>query len=592
MTVATSPAYDGSPAASTWQINYVTNDTVGTAFGLAGTGVGWMVRTNHLHLAPGTYLLNQFRGAVRYVSDTECDAVRFVLLESADHVTAVPVTLGNGLQYIDLTADKGDDTLHIMEADLGDVSVTLEAGKFYYFGVALRGTAGRTTNRPQAYALADTEGPQGDQFYASTATADFPVSGFSYFDAASAREAFKFALKIKTNNRIVFETAYSAAAVISVPKRVDGSYWIKWEDAVVEDGQAFTCALDIEDGGVQVTRNTLVLDFGATDQITFGGANVALNAVTPEAGDTFDLAARYTPTANTSDLFWQNKSTPQGVSNLDVITASHAVKNAGTRGAEYTVTNPPDMLDMSGTATVAKIQIGWEPVVIFGDSQAIDGPTQFGGVLPGAFTFPRIVWHAGISSSRVQADIASVIAGYRRYKHETPGSGDLCEMKGIVFVWAGYGVNDINQIGDTAANRNVLMGKLLYRVTEILGDVAQTGNQILVIGLPPYSKAGGATDDEAQTILHQLNPALEGIAIGLRAAYVNPWHAMCQAGTAWAAIPTFFGDYTLDAGAHYSEAGITIVAQAAVRSLETAIIGGWWANPARRYARERGLLLP
>lgn len=593
MTVATYPAYDGTGDASTWTLNYVTNDATGTAFGLASTGVGWLVRTNHLNLAPGTYLLNQFKGVVRYASDVDCDAAYFVLLESADHVTATPVTLGNGLQYIDMTADKGDETTHIMTSSLGDVSVTLEAGKYYYFGLAMRGTVDRTTGHPAAIAMTDGEGPQGDQFYVSTTTAPFPVSGFSYFDGASGREPFKFALTVTTANRIVYETTYSAAALIGVPKRTDGDYWIKFEDVVVADGEAFTCALDIEDGGAQVTQTTLILDMGATDQVTFGGANVALNAVTPEAGDTFDMGVHCQPTTAKADLFVQNKSVAQGaVGNLDFVTFSHAVANASTRGTEYTSISSPTMLDMSGTAAVAKIQVGWEPVVIFGDSQAINSAGFFGAELPSAFTYPRIAWYAAISASKVHENAGASTAGYQRYKHDTPGSGDLCEMGGIVFVWAGYGVNDINEIGDTAANRNPTMGKYLHRTAEILGDVAQNGNAMLIIGLPPYSKSGAATDDEAQTILHQLNVSLEGIAIGLRAPYVNPWHVMCQSGTSGATIPTFAAAYTSDEGAHYSAAGMEIVCAAAVRSLETAIIGGWWSNPARRIARQIGRLWP
>lgn len=591
MTVATYPAYDATDDASTWELSYLTNDNIGVLFGMANTGVGWYVKTNHLNLAPGKYLLSEFRAAVAYTSDTECDALYFVLLESADHVTAAPVTLGNGAQYIDITSDKGEDASHTITADLGNVAVTLEAGKYYYWGIAMRGTVGRTTSRPAQYCMKDGHGPQGDQFWIKTSTADFPTSGFNYFDGASGREPCKYSLKVKTANRIVYQGAYAAAQVVGVPRRTDGDYWIKFENANVADGEALTVALDIEDGGEQSTVTTMVLDFGATDQVTFAGQNVALNAGTPEAGNDIDIGLNFRPTTGKADLFYENMEVGQGFFGAnDFQTWSHATRVNSARGKDYAVA-APSILDMSGTAAVETIYIGWEPVVILGDSQAVNDNTKYGGLLPSSFTYPRIAWHSAMGASKFYQSATSSTAGYLRYKHTTAGNGDLCEMTGIVFVFAGFGINDLQEIGTDETARNKIVAIMLSRLTTLLDDLQDNANAALLIGLPPYSKAGSASEQEAQTVKNQWNVGLEGLAIAMRCAYLNPWWDMVDRATANNAIPTFAAAYTSDAGAHYNATGCQIVCDLAVQAFESNRVGGPWVKRNTR-GRYPGLLLP
>jgi len=54
-------------------------------------------------------------------------------------------------------------------------------------------------------------------------------------------------------------------------------YWIFLRGVVVDDGEMLTVALNNQANAAEVATQTLTIDMGATDQVGFGGANVALN---------------------------------------------------------------------------------------------------------------------------------------------------------------------------------------------------------------------------------------------------------------------------------------------------------------------------
>jgi hypothetical protein len=586
---STYPTYDGTVNASEWTYGLLDfSGTLAFAYlGATGTDERWLYKTMLLNLQPGDYLLEEFKAIVAYTSDTQCDVAYFAILKDTSG-TLTPVTLSNGLGYIDITADKGADVTHLMTADLGDVTVTLETGSVYHMALFLRGKAGRTTAHPGLKSMGTAQGPQGSCYSGEVAGATFPAS---ITDTADAGSQARFLLKFKTGNRILYSGAYSAAAQVLIPKSTDKDYWVTFSPTVVADGQAFTCVLSYDNDSNAAARTTMVLDLGATDQVTFGGANVALAAAAAEAGDAMYLGVNVRPVTGKMDLFYQNRTTGQGAEGAaDFTTISHACKNGAARDAEYTVA-APSFLNMSGTATVTKLEVGWGMAVMFGDSQCSSASSRLATHLPTSFEHPRQVWHAWISGNQLMDTVnATHTAGYLRWKHGTPGLGDLCEMTGTLFVWGGFGVNDVSNDSDTRAERNGFVMGFASRVATILQDAANKGCSVLVIGLPPYSD-GNANTHEAKTIQLQLNPALEGLAVGCQGAYTNPWYRMVS-GSQSADVPAFAAGYTEDGGLHYNSAGAAIVADGAAKSVESAIVGGWWSNPARRYARSKGLLLP
>jgi hypothetical protein len=225
-----------------------------------------------------------------------------------------------------------------------------------------------------------------------------------------------------------------------------------------------------------------------------------------------------------------------------------------------------------------------------GDLFSTSSTNRFGYYIPRSFTYPRIYWLAYKSGNSLTA-AGTASAGYLRYKSTTPGQGDLCEMRTPLFCFAGMGINDISVAVTTDETaRNKIIALMATRLAEILDDLQDRGLPSLLIGLPPYSDAN-ASEQEAQCVL-QWNATLEGLAIGVRAAYYNPWHVMCTGGTSANTIPEMYGTYSDDAGLHYSAAGNALVSQRADEVLETGMVGGWVSNPARRYARRFGRLVP
>lgn len=603
MTVATYPAYDGSPDASAWTYG------LGAALNAGGfyrggfgelTNVRWITATMPLNLQPGTYYLTEVGVMCGKTDVDDLGDVRFAIYESTG-AALTPVAFDDGTTYIDMTAEKtvqDSSSAKVGPTTVASVPFTIVTGKTYHLVWALQGLANRSNGTPGFMFMTDGHGPQGLTLYINDglqANATFPAAFTG--EVSDTGECPRGYIKFTTPVRKLLSTAYTTAADLLIPYRTDGTFCIKYQAAVVADGQAFQSVMHYENASSDATRTTLVLDFGATDQVTFGGASVALAAAGAEAGDTIDMLAEFRASSK-ADLFWTNRTTGQGPEGVgDFATFSHKVRATTTRAAEYSI-DKPAYLKNTGTAAVAAIQVGWEPLVLFGDSQLSIPSSRLGFHLPTAFTHPRIFWESWISGNTMTDGVGggSQSPGYLRYKSTTAGNGDLCEMKGCVFVFGGFGVNDLSGIGTTEANRNKIVALLATRYCEILDDLQDRAIPTLIIGLPPYSTATNASEQEAQTIKTQFNPLLEGLAIGVRAAYCNPWHAMVQGGTAADAVPTFLYEYTFEGneatkGLHYNTTGAAIVASMAARALETGIVGGWWSRN-RRLQRQNGSLFP
>jgi hypothetical protein len=592
MTVACYPAYSASTL-SNWYYGSAGSASTGTVVSSAlGTDVGWVHYLNKFPMQPGRYYMTTFQGTVGYADAVNTDTIYFVVYTKGG-TTYSPVTLSNGLTYIDITANQpANINFTNMSAALGDVYFDLEAGKTYYYGLQMKGITGHENNGPQTKTLLADNGPQGQSTTHSIKQTARPTVLTSVTDGTGS--ANKFSLYFKTAVRKLLISTYAAADKVFIPYRYNADWVVKFGSAVVADGENFTCKIEYVNGSSEATEGTLVLDMGATDRVTFGGQNVALAAAAAEAGDTFDLLLNVRYSGTKWDLFYQNRTSGQGPAgaDTDLATISHCVAYSGTRGSAswYDFTNQPVYLNMTGTATVATIEVGYEPLVLFGDSQVSLADHRYAEHLPGAFTYPRIYWLAALGGGSLITSLAGhSTAGYLRYKSTTPGQGDLCEMTGVVFVFCGYGVNDFTAYADTDVERNGRVMEWIQRAAEIICDLQVNANQCFIIALPPYS-AVTANVHMAQCIKNQFNVALEGLAIGSRSPFLNPWWDMVVQSAANDDVPTFNTTYCTDT-VHYNTVGAAAVSALAVKAFESNSVGGPWTKRNTR-GRRPGLLLP
>lgn len=596
----TFPQYDAADRATfTFGLNNTIAGTGTFNSAIPAATAGWLMAGHVMDLQPGEYTLEGVKVAWQFTEPADCDTA-YVALYEVDGTDLIPAQFSNGDLRVDVSSYLPNNLNTVATTIPIDRTFTAEASKRYTILVCMnsKATAGGN-NRPSFRRMNVGQGPQGvDIYYRPQGIIDFPDGTLG--GSTITTSALHLEYTISTTNRKVFASSYSAAKDMLIPVFTDRDAVVKFASAVVAEGQTLTAAMRYNNSGNAGTRTTLALDMGATDQVTFGGANVALAAAGAEAGDTFDLMVQHRPVTGKMDVFFQNRTTGQGPEGAaDFVTISHACKNDaagdGSRGQEYTV-GVPEYLSLAGTAAVASIEVGWEPVVLFGDDQVSIADDRLGAHLPSAFTLPRIYWDASIGGNLLTETVTSShTAGYLRYKHGTPGGGDLCEMTSVLFCFAGFGLNDVTQIGTTEANRRVYASRVIQRTAEILSNLDSTSGAI-IIGLPPFSLSGSASEDEAKTIQHQINPALAALAEAARCACYIPWDDMVATDTESDAIPTFIAAYTGDAGLHYNSAGAAIVAAAAARAYEANIAADVRmpsnsARPPRTTNRDINLLL-
>jgi lysophospholipase L1-like esterase len=299
-------------------------------------------------------------------------------------------------------------------------------------------------------------------------------------------------------------------------------------------------------------------------------------------GDTFDFMIQTNGTA--ANLLYLNRTDGQGGQGVgDIATISHHAKGTSTREGSYTMAAAGwRHLSVTGGGTIGTVQIGWEPVVIFGDSMA-SYSGRYGQYLPGAFTYPRMHWRAQISGNRLQSTSSgNHTAGWLRYKHTTIGLGDLCELRDVVFCFAGYGLNDISLIGTNPANVPTVTAGYFDRFDAIIADLQANGNQPLVIGLAPYHHVPNASEQEAQAIIAWIAEYADRADASLF-AWITPWWDLVDQSTASDPIPKIRAEYTSDSGTHINATATQAIVPLVAQAYESGFVGGVWSRSFRRY---------
>lgn len=338
--------------------------------------------------------------------------------------------------------------------------------------------------------------------------------------------------------------------------------------------------------GSRTLTNTMIVDMGATDQITFAGANAALvNGA--ENADIFDMCMTIRPNGANSDLnlFYQNKERGSGNEGTgDYCTKGHyqVVNTArGVYSAAGTPTAPEFVSYLRALAVdgiVEALEVCDEIMVLLGDSQTAsqgsnfpllgrNDPIRLGNAVRNTFS-EWSWWVSGISGNRVTATVGSThTGGFARWNNATAGLGDLIDMYPHFLSWNGFGINDISAYvtgaeGSTEAfdSQRRIVAEICYRLTQILESlVVSAGTNVsraMLFGTPPFPGLAGATAQKDEAVL-LLNAAVKGIAAGFRCAFYDPWS---------------YVNSDIDnnlSGSHYVDASALFVAQQMRRNFDS-----------------------
>jgi len=558
-------AYDAA-AISTWEYgsSVVGDDTYGGIGSSAS--VRWGVRTQKLNLAAGDYVFTQLLARIAFTGNADNDQCAFVLYEK-DGTDLVEV-----VRY-DLTSQKTNNaSTHTATYDLSNLSVTIESGKEYQFGLAQRGAVTRSSNRPgwrrRNSGWSNEESTSWD---GTAGVTTLPATISPTFGTSTAQ--FGYQLTFTTKNRIVFSGSIVSAMI---PRRTDGVSSIKI-DSFVGDATASVITLrdsDVSSGAVD--RLVLNVDHTA-ETISFAGTSQALVG---QQGDTFDFMTQVNGTA--ANLLYLNRTDGQGGEGVaDIATISHRAKDTGSRGGSYTLgASTFRFATFSGGGTIGNVEIGIEPIVIFGDSMA-SYSGRLGQYLPSAFTYPKINWRAQISGNRLTVNsTGNHTAGYLRYKNTTVGLGDLCEIRDCVFCVAMYGLNDISRIGTGSAD--AVTADYFDKLESIIDDLLSNENQPLIAGLAPYSHPSNTSTQEAQAIVAWIE-LFADLAVEKRVAWMTPWWDLVDRSTVHDDIPEIRADYTSDGGTHINTTAVLDIVPLIVDAYESGIVGGPWRSSLKRF---------
>jgi hypothetical protein len=549
-------------ALSSWEYGAgVTNDDA--YLGLIGSAaVGWLVATQRLNLSPGEYFLNTLTARVAFTTANDNDAQLFIVYEKVGS-TLVEVS------RIDITSQKNSaDATTNVTYQLGGFLLTIQAGKEYHFALAMRGPATRASGRPglrfKASGWANDEratfqGPVGVATLATTITPTFLT------DTGQVCMLLGFS----TRNRILFS---GSAASRMLPRRTDGVTSIKVGTFI---GNATPTNINLVDtAGV---RWATLIDHASND-LSFAGTTQPL---TGQQGNTFDFLIQLNNLSG--NLFYQNRTVGQGGQGAaDITTISHRARNTGTRAGNYTSLFASwRFMSITGGGTVGLVEVGWEPIVIFGDSMSTFSG-RLGQYLPPAFTFPRISWRASISGNALtQTSPGNHTAGHLRYQSTVPGTGDLVDLRDVLFCVAMFGLNDISRIGVNPALVPTVTDDYFARLEAVIDSLKTNGNRPFVIGLAPYHQIVNASVQEAQAIKSWIGQAAD-LAEEKRVSWITPWWDLVDQSTWENNIPLIKSEYTDDGGTHINIPASQLVSALAVIAFESGIVGGPWGSSYRR----------
>ena len=357
-------------------------------------------------------------------------------------------------------------------------------------------------------------------------------------------------------------------------------YWIIIEGAQVNDGKAiqfdFKNLQTQTTGGNNlklVTSQSLILDMAATNQITWCGANVALDA--SEVGDVFDFYIWVDPVNRLSKLFFVNKTTGQSGDTAYPTVRCHpvAVAEAATPGTGRDATNftyPGDDSDSyrvqhwqkvaitataDSTAVVGSMGIARKPWFLWGASfcgqtSAPWGRNRIGTHLHSTSAgFQYLPWmiNTGVGGDRMTRNTAG-FSWWKRFgmatindeflnnagSASTIGLHDLCEIRDAVVCIIGYGINDVLAISDAAIERlfSTRIAKIMGSIIGHLAggaDAAVSRNCEIVVtsSVPAASNVddslGGATPGwytRGTTVRHNLDSIMPGLCRSAGAIFV------------------------------------------------------------------------
>lgn len=385
-----------------------------------------------------------------------------------------------------------------------------------------------------------------------------------------------------TNNNEFFETEIATphsgtgTSVHMIPTAVSEQTSIFLKNVTATDTNTLTFALGNPDTATTafVATQTVIHDMGATtpgtNVVTASGNNVTLvdyndgTNIVSQDGNDFNYLIQSRP-GGTGDVFWQNMTTGMGpvqnTSNArrDVATMSHAVKNSGVRGTEYTFASGI-FIQFTGVGTVDTLQLAQRPVIIMGDSQsgrknsdtANNDFNRLSQAWRDNLQYKYMIWLNTQSGTRIAGASASGSEAGQRYKSTTPGIGDICEITDMKFVLSGMGINDLVAMVSSEATAASAPPTLAASADVILADVVANGSQAVVMGLPPYSAEDAPTQDEWESLsVINFNTELRALGYPFHNPFSSMWAGTFNASNMYVFNPA----YTDGDNLHYSIAG-------------------------------------
>ena len=168
------------------------------------------------------------------------------------------------------------------------------------------------------------------------------------------------------------------------------------------------------------------------------------------------------------DLYYSNITCGQGPigEGHDTTIISHSTKYAGERGAR--VDNFEAVwITFSGSVNANfAMKVCDRPLVMLGDS--IFSPSYSGAFLPADFDTTLI--SAAIGGNGVITDVPGYSTRIpKRYKSNTPGVGDICEMRHVLLGIEG-GLNDLSSVTATTEALQAYADALVPEITGIIDD--------------------------------------------------------------------------------------------------------------------------
>ncbi|HEY3281397.1 MAG TPA: hypothetical protein VGN26_03920 [Armatimonadota bacterium] len=271
-------------------------------------------------------------------------------------------------------------------------------------------TAGGTTNGIGPIATGDLVGVHLDASGASNPTLGASASGSGTCrslvgvwstdpipTASLVNQTYPILLRacIKTTCKRM-ETASPAPGNTYKVPAFQSPYYLIFDDVIGVDGQTLTLALQGIRGtdnpattkATLVTAQTLVLDLGAVDQVTWAGRSNALGA--GEAAGRFSFAVHIDPALKKADLYYIDKTVGQagGSDAGDTTLICHAVKALGVRGSrdqidavnnEWIDITRVAISSSGGIPTLGKLVVARRPWFAGADSYVYTYPLQHVG---------------------------------------------------------------------------------------------------------------------------------------------------------------------------------------------------------------------